>query len=263
MAAPKIDLFDQQYLSNPTNIDNFKIGLSLGDIAAVASQFKTKYNEQYHESAAPYYKITTTNGFILGYGNGDTVAEFTCIPTLEISSADEVYLDGGPSVNINYSNQTAPVNIWGGGITIVPYNDFTVQSVDGTITLNTNGTTKDINISAIGNTSNVNLSATNGIIGISGGESRVDTSIDDTDSPYAILITDYVILADSTSGNIIVTLPEASVTSGRTLHIKNIGSGTVTINRSGSDTIDADTSIVLNQYESLNIIGKTNIWHIL
>ena len=58
----------------------------------------------------------------------------------------------------------------------------------------------------------------------------------------------------SCTGTITVTLPTASGTSGgEQIDVKNMGTGTITINRGGSDTIDGATSYTMTvQYEAVS-----------
>ena len=57
------------------------------------------------------------------------------------------------------------------------------------------------------------------------------------------------------SGNITITLPAAS--NAWFCKIINIGTGTVTIARAGSDSIEGQTSFILaNQYESVSLEGN-------
>lgn len=79
--------------------------------------------------------------------------------------------------------------------------------------------------------------------------------------------TDYVIFADATSGSIIITLPlAAGANTGYKFYIKRIdGSGnTVTIARSGSDTIDGQASQTLDlQYTAIAVVSNGANWFIL
>ncbi len=75
-----------------------------------------------------------------------------------------------------------------------------------------------------------------------------------------------IILADSTAGAIVLTLPPAA-TEGVLYHIKKVDSSpnTVAIATSGSDKIDGDSSVgATTQYESVTMIsdGTTN-WYII
>jgi hypothetical protein len=78
---------------------------------------------------------------------------------------------------------------------------------------------------------------------------------------YTLTATDFVILVDSTGGNVTITLPAASTSIGLVFRIKRIDASVngVTISRAGADTIDGATSTaLLTQYESACIIGLTS-----
>lgn len=85
-------------------------------------------------------------------------------------------------------------------------------------------------------------------------------------SNYTITGTDVVVFANATSGNVTITLPTASSNAGYRFYIKRIdGSGnTCSIARSGSDTIDGQTSISLDiQYTSLTVVSDGGAWYII
>jgi hypothetical protein len=70
----------------------------------------------------------------------------------------------------------------------------------------------------------------------------------------------------SVTGTTTITLPAASgITAGQEVRIKNMGSNTVTISRSSTDTIDGETSIELGvQYQSLSFVSNgSNGWEII
>lgn len=84
---------------------------------------------------------------------------------------------------------------------------------------------------------------------------------------YTITSSDTVIFADCTSGNVIITLPTASTVSGYRFYIKRTdgSANTVSVARSGSDTIDGATSQSLTaQYTSVTVVsdGSTH-WYII
>ena len=85
-------------------------------------------------------------------------------------------------------------------------------------------------------------------------------------SNYTIAGTDVVIFADATSGNVTITLPTASANAGYRFYIKRIdGSGnSCAVTRSGSDTIDGQTSLSLAlQYTSITVISDGCLWYII
>jgi hypothetical protein len=87
------------------------------------------------------------------------------------------------------------------------------------------------------------------VLGVSGGyikqliptQVATATFIDSGDSPYTVLTSDTVVMVDTTSGNVTVTLPLVSTVDGQAILVKHIdGSNVVAILRSGSDIIDTD-----------------------
>lgn len=66
------------------------------------------------------------------------------------------------------------------------------------------------------------------------------------------------------SGTFIVTLPPVASSAGKTYNIKNIGTGTITIDGNNSETIDGGLTAKLTvQYENLTISSDGSVWYIL
>jgi hypothetical protein len=86
-------------------------------------------------------------------------------------------------------------------------------------------------------------------------------------SSYTVGSSDTVVFADATSASVTVTLPAASGLAGYRFYIKRIdasSSNTVTIARSGSDTIDGMTSFTLDQqYTAIGVVSNGSLWYIL
>lgn len=83
---------------------------------------------------------------------------------------------------------------------------------------------------------------------------------------YTVLSTDELILADASSNAITVTLPSAGSNTGREIWIKktDTSTNTVTVDGSGSETIDGATTYVLSsQHQSIGIISDGVNWRIL
>ncbi len=85
-------------------------------------------------------------------------------------------------------------------------------------------------------------------------------------SGYTITSTDTVIFANAATGNVTITLPTASANAGYRFYVKRIDSSanTCNISRSGSDTIDGQTSFSLDlQYTCLSIVSDGAAWYII
>lgn len=79
---------------------------------------------------------------------------------------------------------------------------------------------------------------------------------------YTITSSDYLIRYTSTGGHTF-TLPAATGT-GQIFIIKHAGSGTLTVARAGSDTIDGGTSLTLSAYQSVTLCDSASAtWDIL
>lgn len=85
-------------------------------------------------------------------------------------------------------------------------------------------------------------------------------------STYPITTSDYIILADGTSGAFTTTLPTAVGVTGQMYIVKRINSGAnnITIATTSSQTIDGATSYLLtNQYDSLKVISDGANWQVI
>jgi len=85
-------------------------------------------------------------------------------------------------------------------------------------------------------------------------------------SSYTITGNDAIIFANASSGNVTITLPVASGLTGYRCYVKRIdgSANTCSVARSGSDTIDGQTSVSLDlQYTSLTLASDGSAWYIL
>jgi hypothetical protein len=84
---------------------------------------------------------------------------------------------------------------------------------------------------------------------------------------YTVSSSDTVVFANATSASVTITLPAASGLTGYRFYIKRIdgsSSNTVTISRSGTDTIDGMTSFTLDQqYTAIGVVSNGSAWYIL
>ena len=76
---------------------------------------------------------------------------------------------------------------------------------------------------------------------------------------YTVALTDDMIKCN---GTFTVTLPAvASTPTGKVFYIKNIGTGTITVDGNGSETIDDQTTQALTQYDCMVIMNDgTEFW---
>ena len=100
--------------------------------------------------------------------------------------------------------------------------------------------------------------ALSGTVTSTGGWVGKITTITDT---YQVLVTDQTIICDKTTA-FTVTLPTAVV--GQKFNIKNINTGTVTLEGDGADTIDGDLNQAIYQWECVQVqCYAANKWGLL
>jgi len=76
---------------------------------------------------------------------------------------------------------------------------------------------------------------------------------------YTITEEDYLI--DCTANSFTLTLPTAVGITGREYRIKNSGTGTITVDCNGSETIDDGlTAEIAIQYESITVVSNGSNW---
>jgi len=78
---------------------------------------------------------------------------------------------------------------------------------------------------------------------------------------YTIQSTDNTI--ECVSGTFTVTLPTAIGVKGKQYVVKNIGSGTITVSTTSSQTIDGNNTISLTQNESIVVVSDDSDWKII
>lgn len=93
------------------------------------------------------------------------------------------------------------------------------------------------------------------------------TSINNTDSPYTVLSTDYLILVDASSAAVTVNLPTAVGIEGKQYIIKKTDtslSNGVTVDASTTETIDgALTKTLRTQNESIKLVSDGANWQLI
>ncbi len=79
-------------------------------------------------------------------------------------------------------------------------------------------------------------------------------------STYTATITDDLIYCD---GTFTVTLPAKADSLGKMLHIKNEGTGIITVDGDGDETIDDETTQELYEDDGITIICAADQWHVV
>lgn len=90
------------------------------------------------------------------------------------------------------------------------------------------------------------------VFGVSGVVSKTGT--------YTATDDDQTILCN---GSFTLTLPAAADRTNKLFCIKNTGTGVITIDGDGAETIDNSTNVLLNQYDSLTIVSDGTEWWII
>ena len=78
---------------------------------------------------------------------------------------------------------------------------------------------------------------------------------------YTLTASDHIVIA--TSGTWTATLPTAASIAGTEYIIKNSGSGIITVDPAGTETIDGSTTIDLAKYDSLTVVSDGTNWVIV
>ncbi len=100
----------------------------------------------------------------------------------------------------------------------------------------------------------------------SDGTDPIEANIDTVTSNTTVDLTNGTILVDSSSGNIVITLPASAEANKKVYNIKKIDSSnnTVTIDGESGELIDgASTAVITIQYESITIQSNGIAWYIL
>ena len=84
-----------------------------------------------------------------------------------------------------------------------------------------------------------------------GGSGSLTLAYTAVTSTYTVLQADFVI--DATSGTFTVTLPTAAGITGKQFVIKNSGTGVITVDGNGTETIDGSLTFILSK------IGRAHV----
>ncbi|MCK5504213.1 MAG: hypothetical protein KAJ10_03580 [Thermodesulfovibrionia bacterium] len=87
-------------------------------------------------------------------------------------------------------------------------------------------------------------------------------TIDSTDSPYSVLVTDGTIFIDATGGNIVINHISAVGIDGESFQFKRIddSGNTVTVNADGAEAIDNDSSFNMFGLEPFKTTSDNSNW---
>jgi hypothetical protein len=194
-------------------------------------------------SAVKYLDFDAPTNSITSYSNGDTTGSTE--QTTFYSINNRIFLNWHDAANANRAEIEA-CNDSGGGLVLLTSSDI----------IHLKNLTDTLSYKADHNTGTILIKATNGV----SIQSSLTLPYVAKTGAYTITADDYCI--DCTSGTFTVTLLPA--VQGRIYVIKNSGTGTITIDGDGSETIDDTTTKTLStQYSSYTLMGKSGGWIII
>jgi hypothetical protein len=124
------------------------------------------------------------------------------------------------------------------------------------VIINIDETVQAVTVSVAEQVSNITVEITD-VVQLSSTQNLVQKS-----AAYTILTTNFYI--EATANSFILTLPTAVGFSGKSFVIKNSGTGVITVDANGSQTIDGSlTAILSTQYESVTVVSNGSNWIII
>ncbi len=112
------------------------------------------------------------------------------------------------------------------------------------------------NVTSLGTLTSVAVSGLSSLTSIS-------AAIVSKTGAYTATSSDHTILCGAGNETFTVTLPAASGVSGIIYNIKNLGTGTITVDGNASETIDGSTAVISTQFASITIHCDGSNWHII
>ena len=95
-----------------------------------------------------------------------------------------------------------------------------------------------------------------------GGSGSLTLAYTAVTSTYTVLQADFVV--DATSGTFTVTLPTAAGITGKQFAIKNSGTGVITVDGNGTETIDGSLTFILStKGESIWVVSDGANWKVI
>ncbi len=188
---------------------------------------------------------------------------------IDIEDDPQIHCDRYYGIRIDSFGGTADVANWG-----INCDDDIQVSTGNYLILEGSGTAKgDTRLRYDGSgTMELDVNATTSLkvtansVDVQGAFSANLTLIDDTDSPYDVLVTDYSIMCDCTNGAVTVNLPAAASFTNRIINIgkTDSSSNAVTIDPNGSELINNELDAVFNvQHTVLSPQSNATGWQIL
>lgn len=251
----------------------------------VPSSLTAKLGAQTSDGIAYGTGTTTAVGWTSGLTDGQLVIGSTAgVPAAaSLASADStititpgsnsINLATGDTVSTSFNGDSGMATPSGGAITIAGGTLLTTSAAAATVTINADdnvvgsvvsdsGTaTPASNAFSIVGMGGITTSASGSTITIDGSGEQVITitSLDDGDSPYTVLQTDYYMSCNVSGGTLTIDLPDAPTT-GKVYIVKDSGgdaaTNNITVTTSGGIvTIDGATSRVIStDYASLQFV---------
>ena len=220
------------------------------------------YNGPYVDGIVVDY--LTGNGRISA-GAADGINFFNNWPTpvqlLSISATGNVSTSGNLFTGAHY---TSGGYFWANGAIYTGSSGSAAGGSPGQIQFNQAGLLAGANVTYFAGNSDVvtggNLYVTSGLFWAGNNQNALSDTVSSISSSQSLTGTNRFIIA---SGTITLTLPLATATSTYKYNIKNAGTGQITVNPSGTQLIDGQTSmIILNQYSVMGVLWDGAMWRI-
>lgn len=220
-------------------------------------------------SFAYHYGSGNVTGYLTGGRYASRIASNATISkAIGVRGLVEILASKTASITNAYSFFAEPVNARSGSITNA-YSFYASSPVAGTGSIaNAYGLyVADVSVASGANyaiKTNAGLVSFGGMVEVLGGERANITEVDSGDSPYSVADADTHVSVNSSSGSVTINLPLlTSENNGRRIAFKDSRSSAatnnITLNPSGSNTIDNQSSLVMNVNDmSISLIGNYN-----
>lgn len=222
-------------------------------------------------------KITAAGQLSIGTGASPAIATGSITSTggsVTITySSPNINIETGSAIATTYDSDAGTATPSSGNLDVLGGTLINTAGATNVITINADDTvvasvvsdsgtaTPASNAFSIVGTGGITTSAATSVITITdlGAQVISLTALDNTDSPYTVLSTDYYMTCDVSSGVLTIELPNGPTT-GRTFIVKDAGGDSATNNITittvgGVVTIDGGTTFVMNtDYESVSLV---------